>query len=997
VRRAINQVFDQIMKIRTRLGSAARPRRTTAGLALAACLVFGSLNVISNDASRAQVRPIYDQGALALGLALRRLQTTASVLHVGAHPDDEDSALIAELARHDGARVAYLSLNRGEGGQNRIGPELFDALGVIRTEELLQARRLDGGQQFFTRAFDFGFTKTLEETRRRWDERAILGDMVRVIRTFRPLVVVSRWQGTPADGHGQHQFSGYLAPKAFRAAADPAQFPEQIAEGLRPWQPLKFYVSANLNPTRDNGAAATTNNANTNNANTTQSNAPATQQSNVNSNATNLTDANTNRASIVRIETGDYDPLLGRSAYELAMEGRSQHKSQGETALELKGEQASGARLVERAPGPLRYAANEQTIFDGIDTSVRGIARTVGIVDDTVNGDLRKIQSDAATALEKFNASDPRTVLAALVAGLSHAREARGDLSRLKDDAARAEADFLLAEKEREFADALRLATGARADALADAEAVARGDSFNVVVRAYAPEELKGRVKAVRLRAPEGWKAEELSAQQIAGVPPSSGASQSGASQAFGRERATREAYFRVSVPPDAQLTQPYWLKRERKGDLYEWDKGDPQTLPFAPAPLIAEVVIDAGEPFTIEQPVEYRYLDNVRGEVRRELNVVPELTVRIDPALEIVPRGSTRLPQPPALRLTDNMKEGGASAARFDGVSSVTVTPFRDWPPGKWVIESESAGGRAARAALQFAPGPLPPPTKDGAYPLLVSAQMRDKGAAVRNDYAPERSFNLQQRTVSYPHIQTHRIYTPAATTLLVLDLKVAPVSVGYVMGSGDEVPAAIERMGLKVTMLGEDDLSTGDLSRFDTIVVGVRASQARPDFVANNKRLIDFVNQGGTLIVQYQRPDYAQRGLPPFPATMETRNAQGQTDISRVVDETGPVRVLAPDSPVFNFPNRITDEDFRGWVQERNLYNFVTFDARYTPLLESHDAGEPENKGGMVFARMGRGAYVYTSYAFFRQLPAGVPGAYRIFANLLSLPKASNTRAAR
>ncbi|MDT7602649.1 MAG: hypothetical protein QOF61_646 [Acidobacteriota bacterium] len=932
------------MKTRTHRSPAAFK------LFLVICLVVALFNSALLNETRAQVRPIYDQGAVGLGLLLRRLQTTASVLHTGAHPDDEDSALIARLARTDGARVAYLSLNRGEGGQNRIGADLFDALGVIRTEELEQARRLDGGQQFFARTFDFGFTKTLEETARRWNERETLADMVRVIRLFRPLVIISRWAGTPADGHGQHQFAGYLAPLAFRAAADPAQFPEQINEGLRPWQAKKFYVSANPNAARDTNGA-------------------------------NADAANTRAANIVRIETGDYDPLLGRSAYELAMEGRSQHKSQGETALELKGEQASGARLVERAPTPFQVSEHEQTIFDGLDTSIRGISRIAGLKDDSLDSDLQKIQRDAATALEKFNAADPRTVLAALAAGLSHTREARRDLARVKDEAARAEADFLLAQKEREFAEALCLAVGARVDALADAETVARGDSFTVAVRAYAPEELKGRVTKLSLRAPEGWRVEEISAPKAGEATP------------FGRERATRESYFRVSVPQDAELTQPYWLKRERKGDMYEWDKNDPKTLPFAPPSLVGVVEIDAGETFRVERPVEYRYLDGVRGEVRREVNVVPEVDVRIDPTLEIVPLGTQQLPQPLTVQLTNNMQPDGAAAHHLGGLDSVLLTPLGDWLPTRNVFKDVDLKGRGEHVTLQFTPRSttraLLPVLKPGAYQMLASATTVSV-PVTENSPPPRQTFTLQQRVLSYPHIQTHRIYTPAMATIRVLDLKVAPVRVGFLMGSGEEVPAAIERMGLKVTMLGEDDLATGDLSRFDVIVVGVRASQARPDFVANHKRLDEFVERGGTLIVEYQRPDYAQRNLAPYPATQETRDPQGSQQIARVVDETAPVRVLERAHPVFNFPNKITDDDWRGWVQERNLYNFITFDARYTPLLESHDAGEPENSGGMVYARLGRGAYVYTSYAFFRQLPAGVPGAYRLFANLLSLPKA-------
>jgi LmbE family N-acetylglucosaminyl deacetylase len=895
------------------------------------------------------VRPVYDQGAAGLGLALRRLQTTASVLHVGAHPDDEDSDLIAQLARGAGARVAYLSLNRGEGGQNRIGAELFDALGVIRTEELLQARRLDGGQQFFARTFDFGFTKTLREAQGRWGERQVLADMVRVIRTFRPVVVVSRWQGTAADGHGQHQFSGYLAPRAFRAAGDPAQFPEQIAEGLRPWQAKKFYVSANPNaPPRTAGANS----------------------------------ANGGSAGVVRIETGDYDPLLGRSAYELAMEGRSQHKSQGETALELRGAQASGARLVETAPGFTRPGASERTLFDGLDTSISGIARLAGLRDNSLDADLKQIERDAATALEKLNASDPRTVLSALVAGASHTqalyvrlveRLQRGGVEDPGVIGARVDVASLLAQKQREFTEALRLAVGARVDALADAETVARGDSFTVVVRAYAPEELKGRVTSVRLRAPQGWRVEELAAAP--------------AGAQLGRERATRAAFFRVSVPETAEFTQPYWLRRERQGDMYEWGKDDPQTLPFAPPPLVAEVGIDAGQAFAVEQPVEYRYLDGVRGEVRREVNVVPELDVHLTPNLIIVPRASRGGATAEfAVQVTNNVRrtaEREGEAITTGSVRLQVPAGWREPPPAPFRFAE-----RGERATLKFSVR-VPANARPGAYKLMANATAL---YPVRPLPAVTRFFGYGARTLSYAHVQAHRFYVPSDATVRVVDLRVAPVRVGYVMGSGDEVPAAIDRMGLKVTLLGEDELSSGDLSRFDTIVVGVRASQSRPDFVANHKRLIDFVERGGALIVQYQRPDYAAQKLPPFPATME---AQGSQQIARVVDETAPVRVLQPASPVFNFPNKINEDDWRGWVQERNLYNFVTQDARYTPLLESHDAGEPENSGGMVYARVGRGSYVYTSYAFFRQLPAGVPGAYRLFANLLSLPKATGARA--
>jgi LmbE family N-acetylglucosaminyl deacetylase len=866
------------------------------------------------------------------------------VLHTGAHPDDEDSALIARLARGDGARVAYLSLNRGEGGQNRTGPELFDALGVIRTEELLQARRLDGGEQFFARAFDFGFTKTRAEAAQRWHERELLADMVRVIRAYRPLVVVSRWTGTPADDHGQHQYAGYLTPLAVSAAADPEQFPEQLAADLNPWTVRKFYVSV-LSEGNDKAEKG---------------------------------------APVVEINTGQFDPLLGRSYFELAMEGRSQHKSQGEGALELRGARTSRLRLVARAPDKLQHDPHERSVFDGLDTTVRGIARLTQLRSDELNNELADIERDAALAAEHFNALDPRTVLSALNAGLAHTRQARARINQLAgQEDERREADFLLAQKEREFTEALRLATGARVDALADAETVVAGDTFNVAVRAFVPEELRGRVGALSLRAPAGWRVEETSAPD-----PKTDASRA-AALGTGRETPQRVAYFRVTVPADAPPTQPYWLARPRQGDMYEWTSDDPQTLPFAPPLLTGEATIDAGASFNITRPVEYRVLDAVRGEVRRDVNVVPPVTVQLDPALVIVPAGARARTQTLTVGVTNNVPRSRKSSTYPDTPAVLARADVR--APAGWRVAQPAeafalrdAGARSTRR-VSFA---VPPALKQGTYRLAVEVNAKDAEGLL-----PAQTDGSSQHTISYPHVQTHRFYTPAETTVRVFDLKVAPVRVAYVMGSGDEVPQAIERMGLKVTLLSEQDLATGDLARFDTIVIGVRASQARPDFVANRERLLEFVRRGGALIVQYQRPDYARQNLPPFPAAQEVPPPAGQPGgptIARVVDETAPVTVLQPDHPAFNFPNKITEADWRGWVQERNLYNFTTFDARYTPLLEAHDAGEPANTGGEVYARIGRGHYVYTSYAWFRQLPAGVPGAYRLFANLLSLPKA-------
>lgn len=909
--------------------------------------ICGALPVELATPARAQVRPVYSNGAAGLGALLRRLQTTASALHTGAHPDDEDSALISTLVRGESARVAYLSLNRGEGGQNIIGNELFEPLGVIRTEELLQARRLDGGEQLFTRVFDYGFTKTRAEAAAKWGEQLVLGDMVRAIRLYRPHVVISRFSGTPADGHGHHQLAGYLTPLAFRAAADPNQFPEQLREGLRVWQAKKLYVGQGFR-----------------------------QDS-------------TNQPSLF-VETGRLDPLLGRSYFEVAMEGRSQHKSQEMGLIEVRGEQRSGVRLLENLTGQSatgqQNAAPERSVFDGIDTSLRGIKRTTGLKTDAINDELSDAEKSARAALAGFDPFAPQKIIQPLAEGLRAVRRARANLSKqtaTEDQAARADADFLLAQKEQEFSEALRRAAGITIDALADMETVAPGESFNVKINYFAPgsptaadnSSAPATVDVMSLRAPQGWEVAQMPAPTTAEQPFRS------------REVARQTLSFRVTVPSNANVTEPYWLHQPRNGDTFRWlDTDASRSLPFDAPTLVGEVTIKiGGEQVTINQPVQYRYADDIRGELRRDVNVVPALSVGIEPNLIIVPTGTS-------LRRTMRSKQPVRQALRRVAVRVVNNSQkavsgqVRLRLPAGWSAQPESApftiNKKDDHAAAVFNLS-APSNAAEDAYKIGAVATLDNQTAGAATSGAPStngQTFDREMRTVAYPHIQTHRYYTKAESTVRVLDMKVAPVKVGYIMGSGDQVPQAIEAMGLNVQMLDADTLTTGDLSQFDVIVVGVRASQVRTDFVQNNNRLLDYVRAGGTMIVQYQRPDYVEANLTPFPAKMA----------SRTTDENASVQILQPAHPAFNFPNNITDKDFAGWVQERSLYNFTTFDPRYTALLESHDAGEKEQTGGEVYAELGRGKYIYTSYAWFRQLPSGVPGAYRQFANLLSLSKA-------
>ncbi|MGB7203018.1 MAG: PIG-L family deacetylase [Pyrinomonadaceae bacterium] len=855
-----------------------------------------------------QVRPVYDRGAVGLMQMLKRLNTTASVLMIGAHPDDEDTALLAYLARGENARTAYLSLTRGDGGQNIIGPELGEALGVIRTEELLQARRLDGAAQFFTRAYDFGFSKTLEEARAKWDEKVILCDAVRVIRNFRPLVVVSQFSGTPADGHGQHQFAGYISPLAVKAAADATQ----CKDGGEVWQVKKFYV-------RHRGTGEPT----------------------------------------LRINTGKYDPLLGRSYFEIAMEARSQHKSQEQGVLELKGDQFSQLNLVGSS-------VKEKGIFDGIDTSITGISKLADGSNGIVDSELEKAQRYLTEAQREFNWHNPSNIVDKLKEALRAIAGASIFIKPILSDdtmgffeAMRGSTRFnenaktFIQEKGDDIEEAIIKAHGIRLDLLADKETVVSGETLGTTVNIFYSSDRK-----VGIRGVGGCGSPVKAESVVTDVRPG-----------FRREVATVSNNFELKIPTEADLTQPYWLAKERNGSLFTAEDHVDFMLPFANLkPYGTTMPFEMGfkcdieleidnDTFFIERLVEFRFADDIRGEIRRNVDVVPKVTVEMEQSLMIVPYSDKPLTKQVSMTVTNHSRQP------VTGAASLNFNSAAEW---KYTSSSKTFELKRTgeKTAITF-DVTIPAKTKPGSYLVYGQAMIGEVVA------------NMTMKTIAYPHIQTHRFYRRAVVDAKVIDLKTAPVKVGYIAGSGDRVQDAIRQMGFSVETITESELASGDLSRFDTIVVGIRAYQVRPDVVANNQRLLDYASNGGTLIVQYQLPAYAS--LAPFTTQMGPR----------VVDENAAVNLVDPKHPIFNFPNKITQSDFAGWVQERNLYNFTNFGAEYTGLLESHDAGEAENKGGLVIAKMGRGNYVYCSYSMFRQLPAGVPGAYRLFANLLSLPK--------
>ena len=853
--------------------------------------------------AHSQVRAIYDNGAGGLGQQLKRLQTTASVMHTAAHPDDEDSGLLAYLARKEMARTSYLALNRGEGGQNVIGSELFEPLGVIRSEELLQARRLDGGQQFFTRVMDYGFSKTRKEAAAIWGEQTVLADLVRGIRMFRPLVVISRFSGTPADGHGQHQLAGYLTPIAFKAAADPKMFPEQFKEGLEPWQAMKLYVSQSFTP-----------------------------------NAANV--------PTLTVNTGEFDPLIGRSYAEIASEGRSQHKTQEMGTLELRGTSNSGVRLLETMGEKI---SKETSVFDGLDTSIKGIAKLANDSNSNLTPKLAALQETAETALKSYDVYAPEKLIPILAKGLNQAKDAesstRNPISK-----------WLLRQKEEEFSKALQMASSVVVDALSDTETIVPGDSANIAVRVFAPANTAVKVKSYSLDLPEGWKSSTTTEPKVE-------------ENAFRRrsEASTGAAFFNVVSSASAKMSQPYWLFQPHKSWVFDWSDEKSRNRPFSESLIKAIVKLDVGgEEISVTKDIQYRYSDDIRGEIRRDVSIVPKVAVSLDSNLLISPVSAKASKQRVVVSVTNNAPGETSGIVKFAMPAGWTSVPAS----ADFALK---ARGQKTAVAFDIT---IPANAKPDDYKLTAQAEVGGK------------IYDQSQQVIAYPHIQTHYRYTKAEVSAKVLDLKIAPVKVGYIMGSGDKVPDAIKRLGLDVTMLEEKDLATGDLSKFDTIVVGIRASQVRPDYVANNGRTLDYVKNGGTLIVQYQQNEFTRMNMLPFPAKMEgVTNGNQRISNLRVTDENAKVTILQPNNPVLSSPNKITDRDFDNWIQERNLYCLTDFAKEYTPLLSAADEGEDQIPGGMLYAEIGKGKYVYSSYSWFRQLPVGNSGAYRIFANMLSL----------
>ncbi len=862
-----------------------------------------------------------DEGITGLKLGLRQLHTTARLMHTVAHPDDEDGGMLTFEARGHGVTALQLTLNRGEGGQNIIGSDLFDELGIVRTLELLAADRYYGVEQRFTRVADFGFSKTAEETFEKWGGHDIaLGDMVRVIRTFRPDVICTRFQGNSRDGHGNHQASGILTREAFRAAADPTRFPEQIREGLQPWQAKKLYM--------DNVRA--------------------------------------NEAWNVQLETSQVDPLLGESYVQFAWKGLQHQLSQGAGNWHLsQGRRTSYYKLIDSVLSTAPVSdKHEKDFFDGIDTSLPALWFRLGQDRDQnawLRVDLDWIQrtiDDATTAVDK----SPPAVTVPLLRGLFLTKKliAKVEASQLT---AIEKADVLaeLRTKQQQFEHAANLSLGLELSAgpgtpdgrpMAEEFATSsNGPVLGAVITAGKPFLMVAKfrngshsllsLKQLTLDLPPGWKSELFMDKVPDYVAPGQGCS----------------VMFRVTPPADAQITEAYFHRNDPETDsIYTIDQPQYLTLPLPPPPVSVHVVYALAEREGEMTAVARTPLHDQHGAAwSMPLVVVPPFSIHTIPSTQII----AAKPNP----VTDLNAQVRSTADHATGEVRAEVPAGWKLHPNAEPVDFSKQGEHSTDFKV------LPDGAKEGRY--RVSALLQ----------ANRRDFKQGYSLVTRPDIGGFFYYQPAVQRASVVDVKVPPgLKVGYIMGAGDDIPAVLRQIGLDVAMLTPQDVATGDLQRFGTIVLGIRAYDTREDVKKNNQRLLDYVKNGGTLLVQYntQPTEFNAGNYAPYPATL-SRN--------RVTVEDAPVTLLQPENQAFHYPNQITQSDFAGWVQERGLYFMEPFDARYTPLLASNDPGEPPQKGGLLVAKYGNGYYIYTGYAFFRQLPFGVPGAIRLYVNLLSV----------
>ena len=797
-------------------------------------------------------------------LQLKKLNVVGSVLYIAAHPDDENSGLLAYLANERLYRTGYLSLTRGDGGQNLIGDEQGIDLGLIRTQELLAARRIDGAEQFFSRAYDFGYCKTPEEALKTWNHDKILSDVVWVIRKFRPDIIITRFPEDSRAGHGHHSASAILAREAYTAAADSTKFPEQLQEGVTTWQAKRMLW-----------------------------------------NTFNFGGNNTQSEDQLKIDCGGYNPLLGKSYGEIAALSRSQHKSQGFGRAAQRGESIEYFATVK---------GDKPTtdLMDGVDVSW---ART----------NNNPITIDINNIIHNFSSDHPEQSVPALV--------------KLYQSVKTINDSYWKKQKLKEIKNLIQECSGLFLEATTNTQYAVQGDSLKINFS------INNRLATNISKAEASFKEAHYIFDTI-------------------KNDINNNDSQTVFIQPNEKLTQPYWLAETmEKGSFNVSDQqliGKPENDPIS---ATFTITID-GEDLAFDVPVRYKYTDPIRGEVYQPISVVPFADIKFDKDVYVIKQKDTAVV---------NLKIISKSN-RDINISFYTTTV--------------GSGGNAVRSVS--VPVKLSQKNAATTIPLKINpASFAENGtiipeyAKAYNELDTNNKTSGYSRVINYDHIPSIVYQKEAIAKEVYLNLKTVGKSIGYIVGAGDKVPQALEQMGYKVTMLKENDITANNLKQFDAIVTGVRAYNTNEWLNNRYDTLMQYIKDGGTLLVQYNTnnalgPLIAK--ISPYPFTVTGK---------RITDETAKVNFLLPNDAALNYPNKITDKDFEGWIQERSIYDVENIDSNYRRIISMSDPNESQQDGSLIIANYGKGKFVYTGLVFFRELPAGVPGAYRLFANLLARQK--------
>ena len=857
-----------------------------------------------------QTIPSADEGLLRVYEDLRQLKTTARILQVTAHPDDEDGGLLTMEARGRGVEVRLMTLTRGEGGQNKFGGETGDELGIIRTLELLEADRYYGISQRFARTADFGFSKTAEETLDKWGHDTALADLVREIRTFQPDVLIARFSGTTRDGHGNHQASGILTREAFEAAGDPKRFPEQLAIGLKPWRPLRLLMGL----------------------------------------------AEADDPSTLKFDTGTYSPLLGMSFAQYALEGLSHQISQGVGGLRLPAGHRFTYYRIEK--GESVSPAVAEDALAGIDASVPSLASRLS---DPTHADwlrqrLTEFDRLVRTAESTLNPNDPAAIAETLVAAEKIVDDVLSEASKWRDESAGA--DYIrsrMTTKREQLSRAIEDALGLWLEATIDSgqppysprgfpapqntlQVATPGESVGVVVRIVNRGSQAIRLDRIRLSGP--------------GIDPI--AQQSEKSLKPGDDlRLT----MNLTLPDGIPLTRPYWHRSDPQNENVVTVDGQSEfAKPLGPLALQASAVYEfAGASLALsEHAVQTKTVDPTKGQLSNALVIGPSLSVGLEPAAQVMTTNSAE---------GRSLEVGVTSYAKGATEAKVQLKPPQGWTvnPASQTLQFK-AEGEHQTCVFEVHPREL----KEQHYTVETIAE------------ADGHRYSEEMRLVGRPDIGRYPFYRPAVASVSAVNVRVPPgLKIGYIMGAGDDIPIVLRQLGLSVEEIEPAELERGDLSRFDTIILGIRAYDVRPDVRASRDKLMEFARHGGTVLMQNNQGTSAA-SLLPYPAT-------GGTE--RVSVEDASVKVLQPENAAFHFPNEVTRQDWDHWVQERGLNFLKSWDEHFTPLLSMSDPGEQPLQGGLLVAPYGKGRFIYTGLAFARQLPAGVPGAIRLYVNLLSI----------